>query len=341
MICLKAVCFTNRGKFQIKHIKEPQLQHPDDVKIKVMYAGLCGDDVRVLRGDLGTFSEEHIMGDEMSGIITELSDNAYAAGFRVGDKVSGLARIFCGHCIFCVTGRFHACVNMVTDGVMREYLVLHHQQICRIPESVDLKTACLLSTVATCVCCIERADIRIGNSVILFGAGGFGLLLLQLAQRKGATKIAMVEPVESKRILSLQLGAHHVIDPLVENVCAKAFSLTGNIGFDTVIDSSGSIEGFNDGISIAANLGTVVTLSIYHSDFKYPLDMLDLLWRQLTIRAIRSPSPLILPQTLPLLDQLNLHPLTSKLFPIGEIDKAWKAFMTGLFPKILIRIHED
>ncbi len=337
---MKAVCFTNRGKFQIKNIKESQISHPDDVKIKVAYAGLCGDDIRVLRGDLGSFSEDDVMGDEMSGVITELSVNAHAAGFRVGDKVSGLARSTCGQCLYCVTGRPNACMNMRPNGMMREYIILRYQQLCRIPESISLKEACLTPLLATCISCIEKAEIAVGNSVIIFGAGGTGLLLLQLAERKGATDITVVEPVESKRIMAQQLGAQHVINPLTENVYAISSKLTGSIGFDTVIDASGSMTGFNDAVSVVANLGTLVTLSIYHLDFKYSLDMLDFLWRQITIRAVRSPSSLQLPQTVKLLAQLKLDVLTSRVFTINEIDKAYKAFMTGLYPKILIDMKQ-
>lgn len=336
---MKAVCFTNRGKFQIKNIKEPEISSADDVKIKVRYAGLCGDDMRVLRGDIGSFIEDEVMGDEMSGVITELSDNAYNAGFRIGDKVSGLARGYCGHCIYCLTGRTHACMHMTPNGMMREYVVLRYQQLCHIPDDIGLKEGCLISQLATCVNCIENADIDIGKSVAIFGAGGMGLLLLQLAQRKGATNITVVEPVESKRIIAQQLGAHNVIDPLNENVYAASAKLTRTNGYNTVIEASGSMAGFNDAVSVVANLGTLVTLSIYHLDFKYSLDMLDFLWRQITIRAVRSPSLLQLPQTVSLLSQLKLDDLVSKVFSIDKIDMAYKTFMTGLYPKILIDMN--
>ena len=333
---MKAVCFTNRGKFEVKNIKQPEISGTNDVKIKVAYAGLCGDDIRVLRGDLGSFLDEQVMGDEMSGVITELSDNAYNAGFRVGDKVSGLARSTCGHCYYCITGRPYGCTNMIAYGMMREYVTLPHQQIVPIPDSMSLKTGCLIPLLDTCISCIEKADIALGNSVIIFGAGGAGLLLLQLAIRKGATNLTVVEPVESKRVLAHQ----HLIDPLNENVYATSSKLTGSIGYDNVIDASGSITGFNDAISVVANLGTLVTLSIYHLDFKYSLDMLDFLWRQITIRAIRSPSPLQLSRTVDVLAQLKLDALISRIYSINEIDKAYKAFMTGLYPKILIDVNQ-
>lgn len=337
---MKAVCFTNKGKFQIKNIREPQLEHMDDVKIKIAYSGLCGDDVRVLRGDLGSFSEDHVMGDEMSGVITELSERAYDAGFRVGDRVGGLARNTCGHCLFCTTGRQHACLNLMPEGMMKEYVVLRYQQICRLPDAVDMKTGSLLSLLATCMSCVENANIHMGDNVVVLGAGGFGLVIIQLVSRSGAAGITVVEPVEVKRTLALRFGAHHVIDPVTSNVCAASHSITGGIGYNAVIDASGSMEGFNDGICVAANLSTVVTLSVYHSDFKYRIDMMDLLWRQLTIRAVRSPSPLILPQAASLLNRLALEQLTTKTFPLDEMDNAYKSYMTGLYPKIIIALDE-
>ena len=337
---MKAVCFTNKGMFQVKNIPEPQLDHLDDVKIKIAYSGFCGDDVRILRGDLGSVAEDHVLGDEMSGVIVDLSDRAYDAGFRVGDRVSALARIVCGHCVFCMTGRQNACINSIPEGMMKEYVVFRYQQICRLPNSVDLKTGSLLPLVATCVSCVENANIHMGDNVILFGAGGFGLVLLQLLLRSGAAGVTVVEPVEAKRMLALQYGAHHVIDPVTENVCARSFRITDGVGYNTVIDASGSMEGFNDGICVASNLSTIVTLSIYHSDFKYRIDMMDLLWRQLTLRAVRSPSPQTMPRANQLLDQLKLDTLTAKIFPIDEMANAYKAYTTGLFPKVIIALDE-
>lgn len=337
---MKAVCFTNKGKFQVKNIREPQLEHMDDVKIKIAYSGLCGDDVRALRGDLGSFSEDHVMGDEMSGVVTELSERAREAGFRVGDRVSGLGRNTCGHCAFCVAGKQQACINLIPEGIMKEYVVLRYQQLCRLPDSVSLKTGSLLSLLATCMACVDNADIHMGDNVMVLGAGGFGLVILQLVLRSGAAGVTVVEPVEAKRMVARQYGAHHVVNPIAENVCARSFQITDGVGYNSVIDASGSMEGFNDGICVAANLSTVVTLSVYHSDFKYRIDMMDLLWRQLTLRAVRSPSPLILPRAAALLGQLALEPLTAKVFPIEEMDNAYKAYMTGLFPKILIAMDE-
>ena len=77
---MRAVCFTSKGNFKIKDIPRPTVKSGDDVLIKVLYAGLCGDDVRVLCGDMGGFQESHVMGDEMSGVIVDSGEYAQQAG---------------------------------------------------------------------------------------------------------------------------------------------------------------------------------------------------------------------------------------------------------------------
>lgn len=333
------VCVTSKGNFRLRELPEPQLTDENDVKIQVAYAGLCGDDVHVLRGDLGSFQDSQIMGDEMSGIVVDLGKNAYGAGFRVGDRVSGISRRSCGKCIYCLSGRPHGCKSAEPQGVMCEYVVLKYTQLCRLPAGMDLKTGELLSLVSVCAECIEQADIQWGSSVAIFGAGGIGLIVLQLAARRGAGEITVVEPVETKRELAKHLGATHVIDPLAENVFARAYHYTGNLGYDSVIEASGSTDGFNNAISIVANLGVLVTPSIYHSDFKYSLDMMDFLWRQISLRSVRTGSMLKLPQVVTYMEQLDLSELTANVFPLRSISEAYDAFTSGLYPKVLLKVH--
>ena len=333
-----AACITSKGNFRLRDIPEPEIRDENDVKIKVAYAGLCGDDVHVLRGDLGSFRESQIMGDEMSGTIVALGRNAANAGFRIGDAVSGISRSSCGKCEYCLSGRPQACKSAEPQGVMCEYVVLKYNQLCRLPQGMDLKTGELLSLVAVCAECVENAEIRWGDSVAIFGAGGVGLIILQLAAQQGAGEITVIEPVESKRALAMRLGAKHVIDPLTENVFAKAFRYTDNLGYNAVFEASGSTEGFNNAISVVSNLGVMVTPSVYHSDFKYPLDMMDFLWRQISLRAVRSPSPLKQAHVAKLMERLNLSDLTANVFSLDSISQAYNAFTSGLYPKVILKI---
>lgn len=338
---MKAVCFTSRGNFKVKEIPLPQLKSAEDVKVKVIYAGLCGDDVHVLRGDLGGFQEDHIMGDEMSGIVVEVGDWAYEAGFRVGDRVSGISRSTCGKCRYCLSGHPEACKTSEPQGVMCEYIVLKYRQLCRLTDDIDLKTGALLPLVAVCAQCVQQANISFGSSVAIFGAGGVGLISLQLLSHIGAGEITVIEPVGSKRLYASEWGATHTINPLEENVFAEAYRITDNIGFNSVIETSGSTISFQTAMSVVSNLGTLVTPCIYHSDFKYALDMLDFLWRQITIRAVRSPSILRQHQIVQLMRTMDLSILTNNVFSINTMAKAYESFTSGKYPKILIEITPE
>ncbi|MBQ4152957.1 MAG: zinc-binding dehydrogenase, partial [Oscillospiraceae bacterium] len=72
--------------------------------------------------------------------------------------------------------------------------------------------------------------------------------------------ITVIEPVDSKRALALLYGAKHVLDPLTENVFSAANAITNNHGFSSVLETSGSISGFNNAISVLGNLGKISAL---------------------------------------------------------------------------------
>ena len=338
---MKAVCLTSKGNFKLQDVPEPELEHDSDVKIRVAYAGMCGDDVHVLRGDMGSFTEMQIMGDEMSGIVVAVGKTARQYGFQEGDWVSGLSRSSCGKCAYCLSGNPQACKNSEPHGVMSEYVVLTYTHLCHIPPKLGLKTGELMSLVALCAKCVSQANIGWGDSVAIMGAGGMGLVCLQLARRHGAGQITVIEPVDSKRELALSLGATHVINPLTENVFSEAYRYTDDYGFSSVIEASGSTTAFNNAISIVGNLGTLVVPSVYHLDFKYPLDMMDFLWRQITICGVRSPSPLQQTKIVELMEQLDLSVFTNHVFPIESAGKAYEAFTSGLYPKILLKVDHN
>ena len=104
---MKAFYKLGVGQYTFRDIPEPEILAPEDVKIKVKYCTICSDETK----DLGVedyFSKEQIMGHEMSGIIVELGQAAKEKGFAVGDHVSGVGVLPCGHCRMCRSGQENA-----------------------------------------------------------------------------------------------------------------------------------------------------------------------------------------------------------------------------------------
>ena len=106
--------------------------------------------------------------------------------------------------------------------------------LVRIPDGVSFEEASFLEPVNTCLKAVRRAGIRRGDTVVVCGQGGIGLLLMQLARREGATVLAS-DPIAERREKASALGAHAVVDPLAQDVAARALELSGGRGADAAL----------------------------------------------------------------------------------------------------------
>ena len=110
---------------------------------------------------------------------------------------------------------------------------------------------------------VHDARLKLGDHVAVVGLGAIGLLTVQMARLAGAAHITAVDPVESRRLLALPLGAHAAIDPGAEQDGAGAAIKRAGRGVDTAIETSGSAAGLHDAVAAVALGGTVVTVGFY------------------------------------------------------------------------------
>ena len=145
--------------------------------------------------------------------------------------------------------------------------------ICRFPEGIvfplpddlPLDIGAFLEPVSVAVHVLDRAQMKIGDSVIITGGGPIGLLILQLAIKSGAAKVLVSEPVAEKRKLAKQLGADVVVDPLKEDLLAISNKLTDGRGFNVCIEATGIPAIARQLILLAEGCGTIVWVGTYPS----------------------------------------------------------------------------
>lgn len=121
-------------------------------------------------------------GHELSGVIDKVGPKAEALGYHVGDKVIAQLRKYCYACDNCRSGHENLCshVQFCMNG-FAEYAVYHVTQVHKLPENYDLETAALIEPLTIALAAAEQAHISYGKSVAIMGAGGIGLMLVQLA----------------------------------------------------------------------------------------------------------------------------------------------------------------
>ena len=330
-----------KGKIEVWDVPEDPVG-PEDVRIKVAYCAICGSDPHLVEGIFG-WPVPYGMGHEVSGVITEVGEKATKKGLKVGDRVAGNFLKFCGTCYYCQNGQQQFCEHADESNHpgFSETLVWHESQVYKLPDSVSLKEGCLLEPVSIAVRAMDKAELRFGQRVLVSGGGPIGLLITQCLKKAGATELTLSEPIAERRELALRFGAKNVIDPLKENIRDAADRITGGRGFDVVFDCTGSTKAVYDLPFVTAKGGKLIYSAMYPNDFEMPLNLYKFCYyNELTITGMYV-APYAFPRAAQMLPELDLAPLTTKVFELEDAVAAFDAQVSGKYPKILIRCNKD
>jgi (R,R)-butanediol dehydrogenase/meso-butanediol dehydrogenase/diacetyl reductase/L-iditol 2-dehydrogenase len=283
------------------------------------------------------------MGHEISGVVVELGSKATVNGLKVGDRVAGNFLCYCGTCYYCRNGQQQYCTNTFghfSPG-MSEYVVWHENQVYKLPDSVSLRTGCMLEPLSIAVRVNDKANIKVGERVAIQGGGPIGLLILQMMKKRAATSLTLIEPIADRRELAKRFGADYVIDPTNQDVVAECMKITNNLGYDCVVEASGFIPAAKIPIQIAANEATLMYISMFDNTYEMPINNFDVFHqRELTFTATRV-APYSFPRAVQMLEHMDLEPFTKKSFFIDDAIEAFDCHISGQYPKILINCNKD
>jgi 2-desacetyl-2-hydroxyethyl bacteriochlorophyllide A dehydrogenase len=336
---MKAVINTKKGEVVLMEIPLRELG-PEELRVKMAYCGIGGADPTIIDGSIGLPLPWH-MGYQGSGTIVETGRSVTARGLKVGDRVAINHLRACGACYECLHGFENMCSNRTfphgwLDSMMAEYAVLHQKQVWKLPDSISLEEGALCEVVAASMQAIDLAPLKIGNSVLISGGGGNGLILLQLAGLQGGTRLTVVEPVEAKRKLALELGADFVIDPKNQDIVAEAIKITENRGFDRVVEASGDPGAVPPCLDVLAKGGKIVLLGIYPKEFKFNLDITKLYFKEGGIQTTFGYAN-IYAKAVDILPKLNLKAMLGPVYPLDRFMDAIEAHRTGQYAKVLVK----
>ncbi|MEV1129253.1 alcohol dehydrogenase catalytic domain-containing protein [Agromyces sp. NPDC049794] len=329
-----------RGRIGVVDFPDQPLG-PEDVRVRVAYAAICGSDPHLAEGYFGT-DVPIGLGHEVSGVIEALGDAATRNGLQVGDRVAGNFLRFCGTCGPCREGKQQFCehIQEYNRPGMAETVTWHESQVYRLPDEVSLLKGCLLEPTSVAVRIADKTNIKVGDRVAICGGGPIGQLALQVMRMYGATSLTMIEPIEDRREMALRHGAEFAIDPVAENQDARATEITGGRGYDVVIDASGSTRAVHGLLDLAAKGGTVVYGAMYPADFEMPLNLSDHLYlKELTLTGVFI-SPYAFPRALQVLPHLEVDELTRAVFDLEDAVQAFAAHVSGEHPKVVIRCND-
>lgn len=266
---MKSAVFYGKHDLRVENSPMPKVG-PEDILIQVKACGICGTDVHIYEGDkdAAEVTPPTILGHEFSGVIAEVGSNV--TKYKVGDRVCIDPNCYCGKCDFCRNGIAHYCTDMIgygttVNGGFAEYCSVNQRQVYKLGDNTTFEQGAMTEPVACCLHGMDMCNIHPGSNVVVIGGGMIGLLMLQLSKLAGAARVALLEPVESKRVVAKKLGADILIDPINENV-EEELKKAGMTWVNTVIECVGKTATIQQAIDIVGNKGTVMMFGLTKPD---------------------------------------------------------------------------
>ena len=222
---------------------------PEEVLVKTAACGVCHSDLHALHGGIPSPTPA-VLGHEPSGVVIDVGDRV--RNVTPGDHVIACTSMFCGNCIQCVQGRPHLCMDrgaclrnedesprLVREGEtihqfadlggFAEAMLLHHRAVVKIDKDIPLDRAALVGCAVTTGvgAALNTAQVTPGSSVVVFGAGGVGISVMQGAKIAGARQIIAVDILDEKLKTALPFGATDIVNSSKEDPVKAIRKITG------------------------------------------------------------------------------------------------------------------
>ncbi|KAJ7622761.1 chaperonin 10-like protein [Mycena polygramma] len=211
----------------------------NEVLLKVLAAGVCHTDATILSG-VSLDTRSYVLGHEGAGVPVKLGPKVDKDAVRLGQRYSILT-LGCIHGIAGGASAISATLGVGKDGSFAEYIIASADLLVPVPDKVPDEVAAIASDAGiTAYHAVQNAaNVKPGDKVLIFGAGGVGHLAVQYAKHFGAT-VYVCDFKPAARKLAIELGATEAFDLI--DLSAKT---TAGFTVDTTIDFIANIQTFN------------------------------------------------------------------------------------------------
>jgi L-iditol 2-dehydrogenase len=250
-----------------------------EVLVQVKACGICGSDVHGLDGSTGRRIPPLVMGHEAAGVIAALGPSV--AGWQVGERVTFDSTMYCGACWHCRRGEINLCDNRRVfgvscadyrqDGAFAEYVAVPQHILYRLPAGLGFRQAALVEAVSIAAHGVQRLCPRLGDSVVVVGAGIIGLLTVQALKAAGCSPVIAMDVVPERLDMARRLGAEEALDPGREEVRARLLELTGGRGADGAVEAVGTSPALRTAVAAVRKGATLVLIGNVSPQVELPL----------------------------------------------------------------------
>ncbi|WP_349880818.1 zinc-dependent alcohol dehydrogenase [Micromonospora sp. HUAS YX12] len=263
---MRALCWEGVGKLAVRDVPEPAVRSAGDIIVKVRASSVCGSDLHLINGYLPAMREGDILGHEFMGEVVETGPDVRR--ISVGDRVVVGSVVACGSCWYCRTEQFSLCDNSNPQPVFTEKLWGHspagilgyshaaggysgsHAEYIRVPfgdvgaftvpDGVPDDSVVFASdAMPTGWMAADFCNLKGGEVVAVWGAGGVGQMAARSAQILGAERVVMIDRLPERLATASQRLGVETIDYAETDVLEALREMTAGRGPDACIEAVG------------------------------------------------------------------------------------------------------
>jgi len=322
---MRAAVFEGPGRpLVLAEVPTPRVG-PGEILVRVAACGICHTDLHYIDHNVPTFKRPPlILGHETSGIVAAVG--AEVEGFTPGDRVLLPAVLTCGRCAQCRRGRENICERMVmfgnhVDGAYAEFIVAPAKDVFPVPQEIPLEDAAIIADAMSTPfhAVTVRGRVQAGEWVVVYGCGGVGLNLVQIAAAVGARVIA-VDLVEEKLALARTLGAQQTVNARAVEQPPKAIRKLTDGGADVAFEAVGTPATITAAFDSVRRGGRLVLVG--YSGVPAELNAARTMFFEMEILGSLGCRPVDYPRLIAMVQagRLQLTPLISHRMPLAEIN---------------------
>ena len=335
---------TPKEPLQVQQIDTPK-PRGSQVLVKVQSSGVCHSDIHLWEGGYTGIGGQIMKttdrgvkypltpGHEIAGTVAELGEDAKEA-FHQDEKVMVYPWIGEGLCPACRVGDENLCDNPKSLGVYRdggyaEYvLVPNYRYLLRIPQQLDTETAATLSCSAlTAYSAVKNTGTKPDNNIVIVGAGGLGLMAIQLAKAVFGARIIAIDLGDDKLKVAKENGADETINSKTEDPVSKVMELTYNKGADAVIDFVNASKTVETDMQLLRRRAKVVLVGLFGGELK--LNLVSMPTRAYSIIGSYTGNIQDMAELVSLANRKVIKPVISDRFKLDQATEALTKLKEG------------
>jgi L-iditol 2-dehydrogenase len=276
---MRVAMYYNNRDVRLEEMAVPRIG-PSELLLRTRASGICGSDLmewyRIKKAPL-------VLGHEIAGEVVEAGEDVQ--NFRIGDRIFASHHVPCGKCRYCLAGHQSVCDMLRTThfdpGGFAEYIRVPKINVelgtFRLPEEMTFDEGSFIEPLACVVRAQRFAGISAGQTVLVIGSGISGLLHIQLARARGASRIIATDISDFRLKAAIDFGADATIQG-AEDVPVRLRELNGGRLADRVIVCTGAMPAIQQAVKSIDRGGTLLFFAPTAAGVDAPIPLFDF-WR--------------------------------------------------------------